>query len=169
MPAFRVGLISDTHGLLRPEALVALDGSDAIIHAGDIGSRGVLDALRAIAPLTVVRGNNDHGAWAEALPLEARVVIGNVSIVVIHDLPTLALEPQARVDVVVSGHSHQPKCERREGVLYVNPGSAGPRRFRLPVSVGRLDIDGGRVDASIVPLDVAPSTAPRRRAVRAAQ
>jgi putative phosphoesterase len=150
----RIGLISDTHGLLRPEALAALEGSDAIIHAGDIGTPEILDALRAIAPVSAVRGNNDHGAWADALPLDVALEIAGARIVVIHDLATLALDPQGRVDVVVSGHSHQPKCGRQGNVLYVNPGSAGPRRFRLPVTVGRLDIAGGIVEPTIVPLEI---------------
>lgn len=163
-PSFRVGLISDTHALLRAEALAALQGSDAIIHAGDIGSRDVLDTLASIAPVSAVRGNNDHGVWADELPLDARVEIGTISIFVIHDLATLAVDPEAaHVDVVVSGHSHHARCERRGATLYVNPGSAGPRRFRLPVTVGRLDIVGGNVDASIISLEVAAATAPKRR------
>jgi uncharacterized protein len=151
----RVGVISDTHGLLRPEALVALEGSDAIIHAGDVGNVEVLHALRQIAPVTAVRGNNDHGAWAERLPLEARATIGAARILVIHDVAALASDPSAAsLDVVVFGHSHQPACERRDGVLYLNPGSAGPRRFRLPVCVAHLSIRGSAIDATIVPLDV---------------
>jgi hypothetical protein len=160
-PSIRVGLISDTHALVRPEALAALQGSDAILHAGDVGAPEVLDALRALAPLTAVRGNNDHGTWADELPLDVRVELAGTSILVIHDLATLALEPQAHVDVVVSGHSHQPKCERRGDVLYVNPGSAGPRRFRLPVTVGRLDIVGHDVEATIVPLEIRPAVTRR--------
>jgi putative phosphoesterase len=155
--AFRVGLISDTHGLLRPEARIALTGSDAIIHAGDIGSREVLDALRAIAPVIAVRGNNDHGDWADELPLGVRVEFGRIGIFVIHDLALLALDAHVQVDVVVSGQSHQPKCERRGKMLYVNPGSAGPRRFRLPMTVGRLEVAGGDVEATILPLDIRAS------------
>jgi putative phosphoesterase len=152
----RIGLISDTHGLLRPEALAAMNGSDAIVHAGDIGDPAILDALAAIAPVTAVRGNNDHGDWAEALPLTARLKAGDVVVHVLHDLKLLDIDPPAEgVRVVVAGHSHQPRVEWRNGVLYVNPGSAGPRRFTLPVSVGELCIDGGEVHANCIALEVA--------------
>jgi putative phosphoesterase len=144
----RVGLVSDTHDLLRPEVLAYLRGSDHIVHAGDICGEAVLAALRALAPLTVVRGNNDRGAWAAALPQAATVRLGGVAVHVIHDLKELALP--AGVRVVVSGHSHQPKVQEREGVLYVNPGSAGPRRFRLPISAGELRIADGGVTAQLV-------------------
>jgi uncharacterized protein len=154
----RVGLISDTHGLLRPEAVAALGGSDVIIHAGDVGNAEVLAALRRIAPLTVVRGNNDDGEWARRLPLTAHVEIASVRFFVIHDLATLALDPaSARIDVVVSGHSHVPKCETRNAVLYVNPGSAGPRRFRLPTSVAEVRVAGSRVETAIVELEIGSS------------
>jgi putative phosphoesterase len=154
----RLGVISDTHGLLRPEALAALQGSDAIVHAGDVGKSEILDALATLAPVSAVRGNNDHGAWADALPESARVEIGGTTIFVVHDLATLAFDPRAAgIDVVVSGHSHRPKCERRGAMLYVNPGSAGPRRFRLPVTVGVLEITGRDVAATILPLDIAAS------------
>jgi uncharacterized protein len=152
----RVGLISDTHGLLRPEALDFLRGSDAIVHAGDIAGPEILAPLRAIAPLTVVRGNNDIGAWADTLPETAVLQLGAVAIYVIHDLKALPLEPaETGVRVVVSGHSHQPACVERNGVLYVNPGSAGRRRFSLPISVAELVIKGGRISARLVTLDVA--------------
>ena len=146
----RVGVVSDTHGLLRPQALAALAGSDAIVHAGDVGDPAILDALARIAPVTAVRGNNDRGAWAEALPEIARLAIGAARILVVHDLATLAQRGDA--NVVVSGHSHRPRCERRDGVLYVNPGSAGPRRFSLPVCVGLLEARRGRVEGKLVVL-----------------
>jgi putative phosphoesterase len=153
----RIGLISDTHNLLRDEARQALAGVDHILHAGDVCTRAVLDSLEAIAPVSAVRGNNDHGEWANALPETAVVPIGGVRILVVHDLATLAIDPPAAaIDVVVSGHSHRPRVEKRDGVLYVNPGSAGPRRFRLPISVGFLEIaDAGRIDATLQELRVA--------------
>lgn len=151
----RVGLISDTHGLLRPEALAFLQGSDHLIHAGDIVDPAILDRLAELAPLTVVRGNNDVGAWARALPETTSVTLGGVIIHVIHDLKELAIDPPAQgVRVVVAGHTHKPACDERGGVLYVNPGSAGRRRFTLPISVGELIIDAGRVDVRLVTLDV---------------
>lgn len=152
----RLGLIADTHGLLRPEALDALRGSEHILHAGDIGAAGVLDALGAIAPVTAIRGNNDTAPWAAHLPDTYRLVLGGIALYMLHDLKELhALSPLQAVDVVVAGHSHRPLVERRaDGLLVVNPGSAGPRRFRLPVSVARLDIDEGRVRASIIELAV---------------
>jgi putative phosphoesterase len=132
-----IGLISDTHGLLRPEALASLEGSDHIIHAGDIGDPAILQALSAIAPLTAVRGNNDTGAWARGIPETRTVEVAGVRIHVIHDLAQLRAPPRG-VRVVVSGHSHVPRNFEKDGVLYVNPGSAGPRRFRLPVTAGKL-------------------------------
>jgi putative phosphoesterase len=153
-----VGLISDTHGLLRPEAVAALDGCAHIVHAGDIGSRsgeprGVLDALARIAPLTVVRGNNDRAAWAAPIPWTADIEFDGVRIHVLHILGELAIDPAAAgVSVVVSGHSHQPCVDTRDGVLFVNPGSAGPCRFRLPVSVARLWLEDGRAEAELVTL-----------------
>ncbi|HSN21704.1 MAG TPA: metallophosphoesterase family protein [Usitatibacter sp.] len=161
----RVGLVSDTHGLLRPEALAALEGSDHIVHAGDIGDRAILEALAALAPLTAIRGNNDTGAWARKLRDEETLELGGVRIHVIHDLAALEAAPRG-VRVVISGHSHVPRIVERDGVLCVNPGSAGPRRFRLPVSVGRLAIAKGRASAELVELAVAP---PRRKLPRAAQ
>jgi putative phosphoesterase len=136
-----VGLISDTHGLLRPEALRALDGSDLIIHAGDVGKPEILDALRASAPLVAVRGNIDRGEWASALPLTAVAEAGPATIYVLHDIHQLDLDPAvAGFHVVISGHSHKPSRTERDGVLYINPGSAGPRRFKLPLTVARLDL-----------------------------
>jgi putative phosphoesterase len=151
----RVGLISDTHGQLRPQALAALQGSDHILHGGDIGNAAILEQLRAIAPVTAVRGNNDVGPWASAIRETETISLGGVRIHVVHDLKQLAIEPGAEgVAVVVSGHSHKPKIEQRGGVLYVNPGSAGPRRFKLPVSVAQLDIEAGKVAAHIVELAI---------------
>jgi putative phosphoesterase len=146
-----VGVISDTHGLLRPEAVTALQGSDCIIHAGDVGAPEVLTALSALAPVTVVRGNNDRGAWAKAIAETEVVDADGLLIYVIHDVKELDLDPVAGgFRVVVSGHSHRPAQEERDGVLWFNPGSAGPRRFQLPIAVGRLTIDGGLARAEIV-------------------
>ncbi len=143
----RVGLISDTHGLLRPEAIKFLHGADCIIHAGDIGKAEILDELRAIAPVTAVRGNNDISRWARAVPVKAALKIERVRIHVIHELAGLSIEDDVRV--VVSGHSHKPLVKEAGGVLFVNPGSAGPRRFTLPVAVGELKISGATVRARI--------------------
>ena len=149
----RIGLISDTHGLLRPEALAVLRGSDFIIHAGDIGE-GILEPLMTIAPVTAVRGNNDRAPWAAKIHPTETLRFGEITLHALHDLADLSIDPGAAgVDVVVSGHSHQPKIERRSGVLYVNPGSAGPVRFRLPVSVALLQIAGKEVTARIVELE----------------
>jgi putative phosphoesterase len=146
----RVGLISDTHGLLRPEATEFLRGSDFIIHGGDIGDPGVLRELNAIAPVTAVRGNNDKGAWAEAIPETAVLQVGEIFVYVLHNLAELDLDPAtAGFQVVVSGHSHRPSVQRRDGVLYVNPGSAGPRRFKLPISAAELEIRGASVKARL--------------------
>jgi uncharacterized protein len=151
----RVGLISDTHGVLRPEALRALRGSQYIVHAGDIGDPGVLEQLSRIAPVTAVRGNNDIGPWARKLPDTAVLEAGRVRIYVLHDLKTLDLDPAAEgFHVVVAGHSHKPGEERRGGVLYVNPGSAGPRRFRLPVSVGKLELHAAGPRCTLIELAV---------------
>ena len=145
-----IGVISDTHGLLRPEALAALQGSDYIIHAGDIGDSQILDKLAAIAPLTAVRGNVDHGDWAQKIPATNVLEIGEVSIYVLHSLQELDLKPEAaNFAAVVYGHSHVPKQQLRNGVLYFNPGSAGPKRFKLPVSVGRLLLTGATISAEI--------------------
>ena len=149
----RVGLISDTHGLLRPEALDFLAGSDHIVHGGDIGGPEILERLAAIAPLTVVRGNNDTAPWARAIPATARVDFGSVTLYAIHDLRLLDIDPRAAgVRIVVSGHSHRPACVDRDGVLYVNPGSAGRRRFSLPIAAAELIIEGAAVDARLVTL-----------------
>jgi putative phosphoesterase len=152
----RVALISDTHGQLRPEALAFVRGADHIVHAGDICDPAILDALAELAPLTAVRGNNDHGAWAERLPATALVPLGGILLYAIHDLAEIDLDPPAAgVAVVVSGHSHIPVVQQRDGVVYVNPGSAGPRRFRLPISVGELDVRDGTVTARTVSLETA--------------
>jgi len=149
----RIGLISDTHGLLRPAALDVLRGSDFIVHAGDIGE-GVLETLATIAPVSAVRGNNDRAPWAERLAETLRLRFGEVTLHVLHDLADLDIDPEAAgVDVVVTGHSHRPKIERRGGVLYVNPGSAGPVRFKLPVAVALLQVAGKDVSARIVELE----------------
>ena len=148
-----VGVISDTHGQLRREAAEALRGVDRILHAGDIGEPAILDALAKIAPITAVRGNVDTDSRAQALPETEIVEIGGVSIYILHDLGRLDLKPEAAgIGVVVYGHSHQPKIEDKNGVLYFNPGSAGPRRFLLPVTLGKLVIEGGRVRGEIVTL-----------------
>ena len=151
----RVGLISDTHGLLRPEAVAFLRGSDVIIHAGDIGDANVLRELNDLAPVTTVRGNNDKGLWAKAIAESQVLQVADVFIYIIHDVAELDLDPAAAgFQVVVSGHSHKPVTQTRNGVLYVNPGSAGPRRFSLPVAVAELEIAGLSVKANVVELDV---------------
>jgi uncharacterized protein len=151
----RVGVISDTHGLMRPQALDALRGSELIIHAGDVGRPEVLDALRALAPTFVVRGNVDTQAWAAALPETEVVEVGRLRIWVLHDISELVLDPvSARFAAVIYGHSHKPSIETREGVLYLNPGSAGPRRFNLPVTVARLSVSGQVIHPEIVELAV---------------
>ena len=145
-----VGLISDTHGLLRPQAVEALRGVHRIIHAGDIGGEEILAALRAIAPVDAVRGNNDRGPWAARIPVELTLEVGGVAVHVLHDLKELELDPvEAGVNVVIAGHSHKPDVREQDGVLYVNPGSAGPRRFRLPVAVAHLHIASGSATAQI--------------------
>ena len=150
----RVGLISDTHGLLRPQAIDFLQGSDLIVHGGDICDSAILTALAAIAPVIAVRGNNDHGEWAERLRESELFQVGDAFVYAIHDVGAIDIEPRAaRVQVVVSGHSHQPSVRREDGVLYVNPGSAGPRRFRLPISVGELTIHGASVTARTIELE----------------
>jgi uncharacterized protein len=140
-PPTLIGLISDTHGLLRPSALRAMQGAELIIHAGDVGDTGILEALRKIAPVVVVRGNVDTEQWAEALPITAMAKAGAIQIYVLHDVKQLNLNPKtAGFSIVVSGHSHQPGQTERDGVIYINPGSAGPRRFQLPITVARLDL-----------------------------
>jgi putative phosphoesterase len=150
-----IGVISDTHGLLRPEAIAALQGAQHIIHAGDVGAPEVLAALAAIAPVTAVRGNNDKGAWAARIPETAVFETDGLSIYVLHDLQELDLDPVAGgFGVVVAGHSHRPSQAQRDGVLFFNPGSAGPRRFRLPICVGRLHVQDGAARAELVDLGV---------------
>ena len=147
----RIGLISDTHNLLRPEVLDFLRGSDHILHGGDICGDAVLRALAELAPVTAVRGNNDRGAWAGALRERDVVELGGAKILVVHDIADLKRAPDASgAGTVVFGHSHKPLTEQRAGVLYVNPGSAGPRRFKLPIAAGELLVDQGRVTARIV-------------------
>jgi len=149
----RVGLISDTHGLLRPQAVDFLRGSDLIVHGGDICDGAILSSLAAIAPVIAVRGNNDHGAWAERLRESELFQIGDAFVYAIHDVAAIDIDPRAAgVQVVVSGHSHRPSVRRDDGVLYVNPGSAGPRRFKLPISVGELTVDGASVEARTLEL-----------------
>ena len=148
-----VGVISDTHGLVRPEAVEALKGSELIIHAGDVGGPGVLEELGRVAPVVAVRGNNDRGEWAERLPEYEALEVGGAFVYVLHDLKELGIAPAAAgFRVVVSGHSHKPLVEERRGVLYLNPGSAGPRRFKLPVTVARLKLDGAAASAEIINL-----------------
>lgn len=157
MPASptRIGLISDTHGLLRPQALDALRGSELILHAGDVGKPEILSALREIAPVIAVRGNVDKCDWARALPETAVAEAGKVLLYVLHDLHGLDLDPAAAgFHVVVSGHSHQPGKFERDGVLYVNPGSAGPRRFQLPITVARLNLSHVPFEVEFVELAV---------------
>jgi putative phosphoesterase len=150
-----VGVISDTHGLLRPEAVATLRGSDLILHAGDVGKPEVLDELRRLAPTFVVRGNIDHGDWASRLPVSEIVEVADHSFYMLHDIGELDLDPlTAGFAAVIFGHSHQPSIESRDGVLFLNPGSAGPRRFKLPVSVARIRLSGGGLDPEIVILNV---------------
>jgi uncharacterized protein len=148
----RIGVISDTHGLLRPEALDALRGSDRIVHAGDVGDRAILDALRAIAPVTAVRGNVDRGELATLLPATATLDAGGVLIYIHHGHDSSRGTPPAGARVVISGHTHAPGIEDAGGVLYLNPGSAGQRRFDLPVTVAILTVDGDGPRARIVPI-----------------
>lgn len=158
----RIALISDTHNLLRPEALDFLAGSDHIVHGGDIGGPEILAQLTAIAPVNVVRGNNDTAAWAADIPVSLTVRLGGVAVHVVHDIADLQLGPaDVDVRVVVSGHSHKPSMVERDGVLFINPGSAGPRRFSLPISVAELLMDDGRVTPRLVTLKVPPATRPR--------
>jgi len=152
--SLRIGVISDTHGLVRPSAKQFLQGSDLIIHGGDICHADVLTELSAIAPVTAVRGNNDKGAWADKLQETEFIQVGEIFIYVIHDLAELDIDPEgAGVRVVVSGHSHRPRIEQKGSVLYVNPGSAGPRRFRLPISVAELTVNGTSACARVVELE----------------
>ena len=158
----RIALLSDTHGLLRPEALAFLAGADQIVHGGDIGGPDILAQLAAIAPVSVVRGNNDHEPWAADIPHSLTVTFGGVAIHAVHDIADLHLGPaDAHVRVVVSGHSHKPSMVERDGVWFVNPGSAGPRRFSLPISVAELLIDGDRITPRLITLAVAPAAVRR--------
>ena len=150
-----VGVISDTHGLIRPEAIAALMGAERIIHAGDIGRPEVLEALQAVAPVVAVRGNNDQKAWAAALPETVIVEVDDLRLYVLHDVKTLDFDPAtAGFSAVICGHSHRPRLEQHAGVWFVNPGSAGPRRFTLPVAVARLYVHEGTLTAELVELHV---------------
>jgi uncharacterized protein len=152
-----IGVISDTHGMLRPEAVDALRGSDYIIHAGDIGDSAILKKLAEIAPVTAIRGNIDRDPWARKISATDVLEVGGISIYILHNLNELDLKPEAGgFDVVVSGHTHAAKSEMKNRVLYFNPGSAGPRRFRLPVTVGRFRVKDGKVSAEIV--EILPGT-----------
>jgi putative phosphoesterase len=147
----QVGVISDTHGLVREEALAALQGSELIIHAGDIGNLEVLERLRRIAPVHAVRGNNDRDGWASTLPLTEVVELGGLHVYLLHDIADLDIDPSAAgMAAVITGHSHKPLAEMRDGVLFLNPGSAGPRRFKLPITVARLHLAGDRLTPEIV-------------------
>jgi len=159
-----VGVIADTHGLLRPEALAALASVDLIVHAGDIGSAAILAELGAIAPVVAVRGNNDRDTWAASIPETATTEIAGSRVYVIHDLKTLAGDPAALgVDVIVSGHSHRPGVQQRPGYMVLNPGSAGPRRFSLPIAVARLHLGPAGPRAEIVELEVTSGATRRPR------
>ena len=153
----RVGVISDTHGLLRPDAATALDGVDLILHAGDVGSPEILDSLRRIAPVEAVRGNVDRGAWATNLPATAVVTLESVTAYLLHDLATLDLDPAAAgFGLVIFGHSHKPEIRTKNEIIYLNPGSAGPRRFSLPITLAHLEITNGRPHVRIIELNVEP-------------
>lgn len=151
----RVGVISDTHGLLRPEAIAALVGSDLILHAGDVGDPEILQSLRELAPIRAVRGNVDRGAWAKELPKTEVVEVGGVVLYMLHNRDELELDPgAAEFAAVISGHSHKPSTEQQQGVLFLNPGAAGPKRFSLPVSVATLRVEKGRLEAELIELTV---------------
>ena len=153
--AISVGVISDTHGLLRPQAVEALRGSDLIVHAGDVGDARVLEQLSGIAPTFAVRGNVDTSAWAKSLPMMDVVEAGELQLYVLHDLASLDVDPvAARFAAVIFGHTHRPGADLRHGVLFLNPGSAGPRRFTLPVTVARLEVAGSRLSHQIIELQV---------------
>lgn len=150
-----IGLISDTHGLLRPQAVEALRGCDLVLHAGDIGDADILKRLSELAPVKAVRGNNDTGAWASVIPEAVRFQVGGRTILMLHDVKMRSpLDMEGKVHVVVSGHSHRPTIEWREQVLFLNPGSAGPRRFKLPVTVATLTITDGRIQPRLIELSV---------------
>jgi uncharacterized protein len=149
-----VGVISDTHGLLRPAAVKILAGVSAILHAGDVGSQRVFDGLNEIAPLTVVRGNVDSGGWGQLLPLSETIRFGSINIYMVHNIEDLKIDPKAGgFQAVVYGHSHLPKIEIRKEVLFINPGCAGQKRFRLPVTLAILEIDGKNLKAKIIDLE----------------
>jgi putative phosphoesterase len=151
----KIGVISDTHGLLRPEAVARLAGVDRILHAGDIGGAEIIDTLRKIAPVAAIRGNIDRDVWASAYPDDLVVELGGRSIYVLHNLNEIDFDPAAsQIDIVVSGHSHRPKIETRDGVLYLNPGSAGPRRFSLPIALATLDLAADAIRPQIHELSV---------------
>jgi uncharacterized protein len=151
----KVGVISDTHGLLRPEAVAAIAGTDLIIHAGDVGAPEILGRLRTLAPVVAVRGNIDREPWASRLPLTEVVELETVTAYVIHDIDALDLNPVAAgIQVIIFGHSHRPEARVQDGVLYLNPGSAGPRRFSLPTTVAQLDVVDGRPHARLIELDI---------------
>jgi uncharacterized protein len=152
----RIGVISDTHGLLRAEARAFLAGCDYIIHGGDVGGAAILEDLEALAPVIAVRGNNDGESWAKGLRETELIRLGGIFVYVIHDLSQLDIDPAPLgIRAIVSGHSHKPLIEERAGILYINPGSCGPRRFKLPISIGELRVEGGNVSARIVELAVA--------------
>lgn len=152
-PEYLVGLISDTHGLVRSEALDALEGVDLIVHAGDIGKPEVLKALKTVAPVAAIRGNNDTGAWAKPLPETKLLKVADKKLYIIHNIKELTCDPVARgFQVIISGHSHKPSISTRDGVLFVNPGSAGPRRFKLPIAVGKLFIQRKKIEAELIEL-----------------
>ncbi|HEU4345431.1 MAG TPA: metallophosphoesterase family protein [Candidatus Binatia bacterium] len=148
-----IGLISDTHGLIRPQALEALRGVDLVVHAGDIGKPQVIDSLKTIAPVVAIKGNNDTEPWATPFPDTKLVKAGVARLYIIHNVKELAVDARG-FDAVISGHSHKPSVSSRDGILYVNPGSAGPRRFKLPIAVGKLVVDGTKIDAEIIELRV---------------
>lgn len=149
-----IGVISDTHGLMRQEALDALQGVERILHAGDVGKPEVLDALRSIAPVTAIRGNVDRGLWCQSIPETTTVELAGAHIHILHDLNALDLDPVAAgLAVVISGHTHQPLIEERNGVLFLNPGSAGPRRFTLPITLALMTIEEGNAQARLVDLE----------------
>jgi putative phosphoesterase len=150
----RIGLVSDTHGLVRPEALTALAGCDLLLHAGDVGGAEVLQAFAAIAPLIAVRGNNDHGDWAASLPERCAIEWPGARVLLVHDRNSVDADSVRGFDTVVAGHSHRPGAERRQGIFEVNPGSAGPRRFSLPVAVGYLEVRAAGLEATIVELTI---------------
>lgn len=151
----QIGVISDTHSLLRLEAIAALAHSDLILHAGDIGKPEILEQLKTIAPVIAVRGNNDKGTWAETIPECETIAIAEISVYLLHSVKDLTIDPKtAGIRVVISGHSHKPVVEEHNGVLFLNPGSAGPRRFKLPITIAHLHVDGAAVQAQIIDLVV---------------